>query len=136
LPFPQIPYARAIAQYGSDKPDLRNPIAMSDVTSDFRGSGFRVFADPIDADPVKVRVWAIPAPTGGSRAFCDQMNSWAQSEGQPGLAYIFFRDADGAGPIARSLGAAATGDLRGKLGLDDGDAVFFVCGVPKSFAPF
>src|SRR5262249_47459572 len=82
--FPQIPYARAIEQYGSDKPDLRNPIVMSDVTSDFRGSGFRVFADLIDADPSRVRVWAIPAPTGGSRAFCDQMNSWAQSQGQPG----------------------------------------------------
>jgi len=136
LPFPQITYAHAIQSYGSDKPDLRNPIVMSDVTSDFRGSGFRVFADLIDGDPTKVRVWAIPAPTGGSRAFCDQMNSWAQSEGQPGLGYVIFRDGDGAGPIARSLGSAPTANLRDKLGLNDGDAVFFVCGAPKNFVPF
>jgi aspartyl-tRNA synthetase len=136
LPFPEITYADAIQRYGTDKPDLRNPIVMSDVTSDFRGSGFRVFADLIDGDPTKVRVWAIPAPTGGSRAFCDQMNSWAQSEGQPGLGYIIFRDGDGAGPIARSLGSAVTANLRAKLGLDDGDAVFFVCGAPKSFVSF
>jgi aspartyl-tRNA synthetase len=136
LPFPQLAYADALQRYGSDKPDLRNPIVMSDVTSDFRGSGFRVFAELIDADPTKVRVWAIPAPTGGSRAFCDQMNSWAQSQGQPGLGYIIFRDGEGAGPIARSLGPAPTADLRGKLGLMDGDAVFFVCGAPKSFLPF
>ena len=135
LPFPQIAYADAMQHYGSDKPDLRNPIVMSDVTATFRGSAFRVFANLIDANP-QIRVWTIPAPTGGSRAFCDQMNSWAQSEGQPGLAYIFFRDGEGAGPIARSLGAAPTADLRDKLRLNDGDAVFFVCGVPKSFAPF
>jgi aspartyl-tRNA synthetase len=136
LPFPQIAYAHAMQRYGSDKPDLRNPIVMSDVTSDFRGSGFRVFADLIDADPTQVRVWAIPAPTGGSRAFCDQMNSWAQSEGQPGLGYIIFRDGESAGPIARSLGSEQTGNLRIKLGLGDGDAVFFVCGPPKRFVPF
>jgi len=135
LPFPQIPYAQAIGRYGSDKPDLRNPIVMTDVTSEFRGSGFRIFADLIDAD-TKVRVWAIPAPTGGSRAFCDQMNSWAQSQGQPGLAYIIFRDGEGVGPIARNHGPAPTANLRGKLQLKDGDAVFFVCGAPDSFAPF
>src|SRR5512140_3641337 len=82
--FPRIPYAEAIAKYGTDKPDLRNPIEMQDVTEHFRGSGFTVFANMIEKDP-KVRVWAIPAPTGGSRAFCDRMNSWAQGEGQPGL---------------------------------------------------
>ena len=135
LPFPQLAYAEAIRRYGTDKPDLRNPIAMSDVTPDFRGSGFRVFADLIDAN-TKAQVWAIPAPTGGSRAFCDQMNSWAQSQGQAGLGYIIFRDGEGAGPIARNLGPAVTADLRGKLGLKDGDAVFFACGVPNSFAPF
>jgi aspartyl-tRNA synthetase len=135
LPFPQIAHAEAMQRYGSDKPDLRNPIVMSDVTSVFSGSGFRVFAELIAADP-KARVWAIPAPTGGSRAFCDQMNSWAQSEGQPGLGYIFFRDGEGAGPIARSLGPQTTANLRSELGLGDGDAVFFVGGVPKAFAPF
>ncbi len=136
LPFPQIAYADAIQRYGSDKPDLRNPIVMSDVTSEFRGSGFTVFADLIEADPTQVRVWAIPAPTGGSRAFCDRMNSWAQSEGQPGLGYIIFRYGEGAGPIARNLGPALTADLRVKLGVNDGDAVFFVCGAPISFVPF
>jgi len=135
LPFPQIAYAQAIRRFGSDKPDLRNPIFMSDVTRDFRGSGFKVFADLIEADP-KVQVWAIPAPTGGSRAFCDQMNSWAQSQGQAGLGYIIFRDGEGVGPIARHLGLAASAKLRGKLELNDGDAVFFVCGAPNSFVPF
>ncbi|KAB2942380.1 MAG: aspartate--tRNA ligase [Hyphomicrobium sp.] len=88
--WPRIPYDEAIAKYGTDKPDLRNPIEMQDVTEHFRGSGFKIFAGMIEKDP-KVRVWAIPAPGGGSRAFCDRMNSWAQGEGQPGLGYIFWR---------------------------------------------
>jgi aspartyl-tRNA synthetase len=134
-PFPRIPYAESLAKYGSDKPDLRNPIAMSDATETFRGSGFKIFAGQIEADPA-VRVWAIPAPTGGNRAFCDRMNSWAQGEGQPGLGYIFFRDGEGAGPVARNLGPERTAALRGELWLKDGDAVFFVCGVPKTFMPF
>jgi aspartyl-tRNA synthetase len=91
--WPRIPYDTAIAKYGSDKPDLRNPIEMADVTYHFRDSGFKVFAGMIAKDP-KVRVWAIPAPRGGSRAFCDRMNSWAQKEGQPGLGYIFWRNPD------------------------------------------
>ena len=89
--LPRIPYAEAIAKYGSDKPDLRNPIVMQDVTEHFRGSGFKVFAQMLEKD-AKARVWAIPAPGGGSRAFCDRMNSWAQGEGQPGLGYIFWRE--------------------------------------------
>lgn len=88
--FPRIPYDTAIAKYGSDKPDLRNPIEMQDVTEHFRGSGFKVFAGMIEKDP-KVRVWALPAKGGGSRAFCDRMNAWAQKEGQPGLGYVFWR---------------------------------------------
>ncbi len=134
-PFPRIPYAEALAKYCSDKPDLRNPIQMRDVTEIFRGSDFKIFAGQIAADPA-VEVWAIPAPTGGNRAFCDRMNSWAQGEGQPGLGYIFFRDGEGAGPVARNLGAERTGKLKGDLALKDGDAVFFVCGVPKTFIPF
>jgi aspartyl-tRNA synthetase len=135
--FPRIPYAEAMSKYGTDKPDLRNPIEMQDVTEHFDGSGFKVFAGQIAADP-RVRVWAIPAPTGGSRAFCDRMNSWAQSEGQPGLGYIFFRDGEGegAGPIAKNIGPERTEAIRAQLGLGDGDAVFFACGDPKKFASF
>src|SRR6202140_5847351 len=88
--FPLIPYAEAIRKYGTDKPDLRNPIEMQDVSEVFRGSGFKVFARILEAGP-KSAVWAIPAPGGGSRAFCDRMNSWAQGEGEPGLGYIMFR---------------------------------------------
>jgi aspartyl-tRNA synthetase len=134
-PFPRITFADAALKYGTDKPDLRNPIEMLDVTETFRGSGFRVFAGMIEAD-TKVRVRAIPAPGGGNRAFCDRMNSWAQGEGQPGLGYIFFRDGEGAGPVARNLGPERTEALRAELGLGDGDAVFFVGGVPAVFAPF
>jgi len=90
--FLRIPYDTAMRKYGSDKPDLRNPIEMQDVSEHFRGSGFKVFANILANDP-KAEVWAIPAKTGGSRAFCDRMNSWAQGEGQPGLGYIFWRGA-------------------------------------------
>ena len=134
-PFPHITYADALAQYGTDKPDLRNPIVMRDAIEHFRGSGFRIFAQMIEADAT-VRVRAIPAPGGGSRAFCDRMNSWAQSEGQPGLGYIFFRDGEGAGPIARNLGPERTEQLRAELGLKNGDAVFFVAGVPAETMAF
>jgi len=88
--FPRIPYGEAIAKYGTDKPDLRNPIVMQDVSGIFRGSGFKVFSRILETNP-KAQVWAIPAKGGGSRAFCDRMNSWAQDEGQPGLGYIFWR---------------------------------------------
>ncbi len=134
-PFPEIPYAEAMAKYGSDKPDLRNPIEMQDVTGHFRGSGFKVFAGMIEKNDA-VRVYAIPAKTGGSRAFCDRMNAWAQGEGQPGLGYIFFRDGEGAGPIAKNIGAERTEAVRTQLDLADGDAVFFVCGDPKDMATF
>jgi aspartyl-tRNA synthetase len=135
--FPRIAYADAMRKYGSDKPDLRNPIEMANVTDAFRDSGFKVFAGQIAADP-KVEVWAIPAPTGGNRAFCDRMNSWAQGEGQPGLGYIFFREGEegGAGPIAKNIGPERTDAIRAKLGLKANDAVFFVCGRPEKFTAF
>jgi aspartyl-tRNA synthetase len=137
--FPRIPYSEALAKYGSDKPDLRNPIVMQDVSDIFRGSGFKIFARILETNP-KAAVWAIPAPGGGSRAFCDRMNSWAQGEGQPGLGYIFYAldggAAIGRGPVANNLGAEKTEVLRGKLGLKDGDAVFFVAGDPASFVKF
>ena len=134
-PFPRIPYDEAMQKYCSDKPDLRIPIEIADVTDAFRDSGFKIFAGMIEKDK-RVRVYAIPAKTGGSRAFCDRMNSWAQKEGQPGLGYIFFRDGEGAGPIAKNIGAERTESVRTQLDLGDGDAVFFVCGVPGDFAPF
>ncbi len=109
--WPRIPYDEAIRKYGSDKPDLRNPIEMQDVSEHFRGSGFKVFANILDKDP-KARVWAIPAPTGGSRAFCDRMNSWAISEGQPGLGYVICEKSRGApeGSNAEALGAKLLAD--------------------------
>lgn len=133
--FPRIPYKDAMEKYGSDKPDLRNPIVMENVTEHFAGSGFKIFAGMIEKDP-DVRVWAIPAPTGGSRAFCDRMNSWAQGEGQPGLGYIFFKDGAGSGPVAKNIGEERTKAIADQLGLSDGDAVFFVAGVPKNFLEF
>ncbi len=137
--FPRIPYAEAMRKYGSDKPDLRNPIEMESVTEHFAGSGFKVFAGMIEKNP-KVEVWAIPAPKGGSRAFCDRMNSWAQKEGQPGLGYIFWREEngaiEGAGPIAKNIGPERTDAIRAQLGLEPGDAVFFAAGQPKDFASF
>ena len=133
--FPRIPYKESMEKYGSDKPDLRNPIVMEDATEHFAGSGFKIFANMIEKDDA-VRVWAIPAPTGGSRAFCDRMNSWAQDQGQPGLGYIFFKDGAGSGPLAKNIGEERTKAVKEQLGLQDGDAVFFVCGVPKNFLEF
>jgi aspartyl-tRNA synthetase len=143
--FPRIPYAEAMRKYGTDKPDLRNPIEMQDVTEHFRGSGFKIFAGMIDMD-VNTRIWALPAPGAGSRAFCDRMNAWAISEGQRGMGYISFEKAQagtpgeadpaGKGPIANNLGAVRTKAIREQLGLKGGDAVFFVAGLPKEFADF
>jgi aspartyl-tRNA synthetase len=133
--MPRIPYDQAIAKYGSDKPDLRNPLVMQDVSEHFRGSGFKIFAQILEKGD-KARVWAIPAPTGGSRAFCDRMNSWAQGQGQPGLAYIFFREGEAAGPVAKNIGTERSEAIAGQLGLKEGDAVFFAAGDPKNFYKF
>jgi aspartyl-tRNA synthetase len=133
--WPRIPFAETLRKYGTDKPDLRNPIVMQDVSEHFRGSGFKVFARMLE-DP-KNQVWAIPAPGGGSRAFCDRMNSWAQGEGQPGLGYIMWREGgEGAGPLANNIGPERTASIRGALGLKEGDAAFFVAGDPDKFWKF
>jgi aspartyl-tRNA synthetase len=135
-PFQRIPYKEAIAKYGSDKPDLRNPIEMQDVSEHFRGGGFGLFARILETP--SNAVWAVPAPKGGSRAFCDRMNSWAQGEGQPGLGYIFWSEDQGAwgGPIAKNLGQEPAEALMKALGLGQGDAAFFVAGDPKVFYKF
>ncbi len=134
---PRIPYDVSMRKYGTDKPDLRNPIVMQAVTEHFAGSGFKVFANMIANDP-KVEVWAVPAPKGGSRAFCDRMNSWAQGESQPGLGYVFWREGEegGAGPIAKNIGAERTEAIRTQMGLGVGDACFFVAGRPEKFVKF
>jgi aspartyl-tRNA synthetase len=135
--FPLIPYADALRKYGTDKPDLRNPVVMQDVSEAFRGSGFKIFANILNADPT-AQVWAIPAPKGGNRAFCDRMNSWAQGEGQPGLGYIFWREGEesGAGPLAKNIGPERTKQIADQLKLGVGDAAFFVAGKPKDFVKF
>jgi aspartyl-tRNA synthetase len=134
--FPLIPYAEALRKYGTDKPDLRNPIEMQEVSEAFRDSGFKIFARIVETPGNAV--WAIPAPKGGNRAFCDRMNSWAQGEGQPGLGYIFWREGEegGAGPLAKNIGLERTKKIADQLGLGVGDACFFVAGKPKDFVKF
>ena len=133
--WPQIPYAEALLKYGSDKPDLRNPIVMQDVSDHFRGSGFAIFAKLLEQPGTEIR--AIPAPTGGSRKFCDRMNAYAQEQGLPGMGYIFWREADGAmeaaGPLAKNIGPERTEAIRQQLGLGTGDAAFFLGGRAKDF---
>ncbi len=133
--WPQIPYHEAALKYGTDKPDLRNPIEMQDVSEHFRGSGFAIFAKLLEQDGTEIR--AIPAPTGGSRKFCDRMNAFAQKEGLPGMGYIFWRDQgnglEAAGPLAKNIGPERTEAIRQQLGLDVGDAAFFLGGKPAGF---
>lgn len=134
--WPLIPYVESLKKYGTDKPDLRNPIEMVDVSEHFRGSGFGIFAKLLEQDGTEVR--AIPAPTGGSRKFADRMNAFAQAQGLPGMGYIFWRkdDAgatDAAGPIAKALGPEKTEAIRTALNLKEGDAVFFLGGKPSDF---
>jgi aspartyl-tRNA synthetase len=133
----RISYRDSFKWYGSDKPDLRNPIKMQDVSAHFAGSGFAIFAKLLEQDGNEVR--AIPAPTGGSRKFCDRMNAFAQKEGLPGMGYIFWRAAEdgsgmeAAGPLAKNIGPERTEAIRMQLGLDMGDAAFFLGGKPETF---
>ncbi|WP_449042434.1 aspartate--tRNA ligase [Paracoccus sp. (in: a-proteobacteria)] len=134
--WPLIPYAESMLKYGTDKPDLRNPIEMQVVSDHFRGSGFGIFAKLLEQDGTEIR--AIPAPGGGSRKFADRMNAFAQAQGLPGMGYIFWRKAEdgateAAGPIAKALGPEPTEAIRTQLGLGEGDAVFFLGGKPESF---
>ncbi|WP_425101735.1 aspartate--tRNA ligase [Tropicibacter sp. S64] len=133
--WPQIAYKDAALKYGTDKPDLRNPIEMQDVSEHFAGSGFAIFAKLLEQEGTQIR--AIPAPTGGSRKFCDRMNAFAQKEGLPGMGYIFWRETDGAmeaaGPLAKNIGPERTEAIRQQLGLGVGDAAFFLGGKPAAF---
>ena len=133
--WPRISYRDAALKYGTDKPDLRNPIEMQVVSDHFAGSGFAIFAKILEKEGTEVR--AIPAPTGGSRKFCDRMNAWAQGQGLPGMGYIFWRDGDdgleAAGPLAKNIGPERTEAIRQQLGLKAGDAAFFLAGKPSEF---
>jgi len=134
--WPLIPYKEALLKYGSDKPDLRNPIEMQVISEHFAGSGFAIFAKLLEQEGTEVR--AIPAPGGGSRKFCDRMNAFAQSQGLPGMGYIFWRKAEdgsmeAAGPLAKNIGPERTEAIRVQLGLGEGDAAFFLGGKPETF---
>ncbi|MFN4056718.1 MAG: aspartate--tRNA ligase [Roseinatronobacter sp.] len=133
--WPRIPYADSLLKYGTDKPDLRNPIEMQVVSEHFRGSGFAIFAKLLENEGTEIR--AIPAPGGGSRKFCDRMNAFAQAQGLPGMGYIFWREEAGqieaAGPLAKNIGPERTEAIRQQLGLGVGDAAFFLGGKPAQF---
>ena len=131
--WPRIPYDEAMLKYGSDKPDLRNPIIITDVTEQFVGSGFGIFAGLVESGAV---IRAIPAPGAGagSRKFFDEMNNWARSEGYSGLGYINIKDGEPGGPIAKNHGPEATAKLIEALGLGANDGVFFAAGKPDQAA--
>ena len=131
-PFPMIAYDEAMLKYGSDKPDLRNKLEMQIVSDHFRDSGFKVFANILAADE-KNEIRAIPAPGGGSRAFCDRMNAWAQKQGLPGMGYMIFDEGEAKGPLAKNIGPERSEAVRQQLGLNAGDAAFFLAGNPKDF---
>ena len=126
-PFPRIPFAETMLKYGTDKPDLRNPVIICDVSELFRGSDFKVFASVVAGGGV---VRAIPA-TGAARqprSWFDRLNDWARDEGAPGLGYVVFDDGEAKGPIAKFISQEALAGLRSSAGVGDGDAVFFAAG--------
>ena len=131
----KIPFKTSMILYGTDKPDLRNPLKMQIVSEHFQDSGFEIFSKILKQEGTEIR--AIPAPSGGSRKFCDRMNSFAQKEGLPGMGYIFWREVQGvveaAGPLAKNIGAERTEAIRVQLNLGVGDAAFFLAGRPTSF---
>ena len=134
-PFPRIPYDESMLKYGSDKPDLRNPLIITDVTEAFRGSSFGIFAKAVDSGAV---VRAIPAPGAGGqpRSYFDKLNDWAREQGAAGLGYIVFEGKGGKGPIARNLEDDNLTAIRKITGLGEGDAVFFACDKLNAAAQF
>ena len=136
LPFPRIPFEEAMLKYGSDKPDLRNPIEISDVTESFRGSGFGIFARAVEGGAV---VRAVPAPGAANkpRSFFDKLNDWARTEGAAGLGYIVYAaDGQAKGPIAKNLDEERVAAIKAQAGVCDGDAVFFACDKVKAAEKF
>ncbi|HEU4368214.1 MAG TPA: aspartate--tRNA ligase [Methylomirabilota bacterium] len=127
-PFPRVPYDEAIAKYGTDKPDLRNPLVIADVTEVFRGSGFAVFAGAIEQGAV-VRALRGPGAAGQPRSFFDRLNAWAREQGAAGLGYVVLAEGAARGPLAKFLDDRRLGRLRAATGAEDGDAVLFVCDV-------
>jgi aspartyl-tRNA synthetase len=125
-PFPRIPFDEAMTKYGSDKPDLRNPIVVADVTDVFRGASFSAFATAVAGGAI---VRAIPAPRAGAqpRSFFDKLGQWAREQGAPGLGYVVLGDGGAKGPLAKFLDGDRLGRLASATGARDGDAVFFVC---------
>ena len=134
-PFPRIPFDQAMLEFGSDKPDLRNPLRIRDVTEHFRGGAFGLFARNIEKGAA---VRAIPAPGAGAspRSFFDKLNEWAREQGAGGLGYITFEGGEARGPIARNLEPERAAAIREACGLRDGDAVFFACDKPAAAAKF
>ncbi len=134
-PFPRIPYEESMLKYGTDKPDLRNPIEISDVTEPFRASGFGLFAKLVDKGAV---VRAIPAPgaAGQPRSWFDKLNEWARENGAGGLGYIQFAADGPKGPIAKNLEPERVAAIKAAAGLKDGDAVFFACDKKDAAAKF
>ncbi|GGB58164.1 aspartate--tRNA(Asp/Asn) ligase [Tistrella bauzanensis] len=132
-PFPRIPFAESMLKYGSDKPDLRIPIEIADVSEIFRGSGFAVFAKSVEAGKV---VRAVPVRGVGDRprSFFDKMNDWARDQGAPGMGWIAFENGGGKGPIAKNLGEERLEQLKAQLGMGDGDGVFFAMDVADKAA--
>ena len=122
--FPKITYKDSMLKYGNDKPDLRFDLEIQDVTEVFTNSGFSIFANSIENGSV---VRAIPGPECGSRSVADRMNSWAQSEGAPGMGYIIYSESTAKGPVANALGIEKALRMRDLFNLKDGDALFFSC---------
>ena len=122
--FPKITYKDSMLKYGNDKPDLRFDLEIQDVTEVFTNSGFSIFANSIENGSV---VRAIPGPECGSRSVADRMNSWAQSEGAPGMGYIIYSESTAKGPVANALGIEKALSMRDLFNLKDGDALFFSC---------
>jgi aspartyl-tRNA synthetase len=130
FPFPRIPFAEALLSFGTDKPDLRNPLRIYDVGDVFAGSDFKVFAGIVAKGGV-VRAIRAPKATGQPRSFFDKLNSWAQGEGKPGLGYIALEGGAGKGPIAKFVADERLAKLKSLTGAEDGDAIFFVADQPE-----